>query len=199
MNPFVAFVRSVFDCLLMCFQFSMIMVLISGLLVLLADFVKSKLFKHPEDDKSGIKPIIIMTLIQMAILVLLTFNSIYSTYTSSSYASHKIVDRYEERYPRTLAYIENYAADPYEYIEFYDKVWGDLQRYNGDGIVFDTLSSYEQSLVNYPDVGKYIYYTSGSNTYHSTPMCYSLLRSEVLSRLAKYSYLYSPCSKCVGD
>ena len=109
-------------------------------------------------------------------------------------------DKYRILYPSTWAYIYKNAEDPYEYIEYYDSVWGDLQRYHGDGIPFNTLTSYEQSLVHYPEKGSYIYFASKtSKTYHSTAKCYTLLKSNVVSRLATISSRFEPCSKCVGE
>lgn len=106
---------------------------------------------------------------------------------------------YKANYPMTWGYISKYADDPTTYVQFYQKVWGDLQKYHGDGIPFETLTRYEQSLVHYPSIGQYIYFAVGERTYHSTRDCYTLLRSETSLRMAKYAYLYDPCSKCVGE
>lgn len=107
---------------------------------------------------------------------------------------------YQDYYPLVWGYIKKNADSPYDYIEFYDSVWGDLQEYTGDGINFDTLTRYEQSLVNYPKIGSRVYFSSStSRNYHSTNMCYSLLKSNPISRPASQRYSYNPCSKCVGD
>lgn len=109
-------------------------------------------------------------------------------------------DRYRSQYPMTWGYISRNAEDPYEYIEYYDSVWGDLQVYHGDGIIFNTLSSKEQALVNYPEIGAFVYKAnSGATTYHSTRMCYTLLKSEPVFSFASVAHSLEPCSKCVGD
>ena len=107
---------------------------------------------------------------------------------------------YKENYPKTWGYIKKYADDPLDYVEFYDSVWGDLQEYMGDGIPFETLTKYEQSLVNYPKLWNTVFVAStSSNTYHSTADCYTLLRSSPLAKpYSKYKDK-DPCSKCVGD
>lgn len=199
MNPFVAVVRILFDSLLACIQYILIMLLISYLMLIAIDTIKSKVFHIAEEENNSKKPIIVLTLLQMLILFIIMFPGKYEEYTSPSYSRTKIAERYERNYPMTWAYISEHSDEPYDYIVYYDKVWGDLQKYNGDGIVFDTLSPYEQSKVHYPDIGQYIYYTSGSHTYHSTTLCYSLLRSDPFRCSSKYAYLYEPCSKCVGE
>lgn len=199
MNPIFAFFRSLFESLWSCISLSLIMLLISAILLCLIDFFRKRVTGTQSDINSSSKPLIILTLIQMFILIVLIFPAKYEDYTSSSYIEWKIAERYERDYPGTWSYICKYSDDPYEYIVYYDRIWGDLQKYNGDGIVFDTLSSYEQAKVNFPSIGEYIYYTSGSKTYHSTSLCYSLLRSDPSRRLSKYAYMYEPCSKCVGD
>lgn len=109
-------------------------------------------------------------------------------------------DKYRILYPSTWAYIYKNAEDPYEYIEYYNSVWGDLQRYHGDGITFDTLTSYEQTLVNYPGIGNYVYKASKtSKTYHSTTKCYTLLKSTPVLTFAYNTRGLDPCSKCVGE
>lgn len=113
--------------------------------------------------------------------------------------SATLITYYKMNFPMTWGYISKYADSPANYIVYYHNVWGDLQKYHGDGIPFDTLSRYEQSLVNYPPIGLYIYFAKGSNTYHSTRDCYTLLRSETSFRGAKSAYMYEPCSKCVGE
>lgn len=117
----------------------------------------------------------------------------YNSQNDSSVSSY-----YQSNYPMTWGYIYKNADDPYEYIEFYDDVWGDMQKYTGDGINFDTLTRYEQSLVNYPRIGSYVYFASSSSKeYHSTKQCYSLLKSNPVSRPASHRHNYNPCSKCV--
>lgn len=107
---------------------------------------------------------------------------------------------YQMNYPMTWGYISKYSSAPESYLQTYDRIWGDLQRYHGDGIPFDTLSRYEQSLVNYPGIGSYIYFANASSReYHSTVYCYTLLRSNPVQRSSRYASQYNPCSKCVGD
>lgn len=107
---------------------------------------------------------------------------------------------YQENYPMVWGYIKKNSSSPYEYIKYYHQVWGNLQKHTGDGINFDTLTRYEQSLVNYPSVGRYIYFANAkTKEYHSTYKCYTLLKSNPVSRDASYAYMYNPCSKCVGD
>lgn len=108
---------------------------------------------------------------------------------------------YQRNFPMTYGYIRKNADNPEAYIRYYDSVWGTLQRYRGDGIPFDTLTSTERALVNYPIIGKYVYFSSStSNTYHSIKECYSLLKSEnIVSRPSSSRYKYSPCSKCVDE
>lgn len=122
-----------------------------------------------------------------------------SSYTESSKTSD-VASYYQRKYPMVWGYIKKNSSSPYEYIEYYHQVWGRLQAYTGDGINFDTLTRYEQSLVNYPYVGKYIYFANAkTKEYHSTYKCYTLLKSNPVSRDASYAYMYNPCSKCVGD
>lgn len=133
--------------------------------------------------------------------------SSYTSFDSSLYDEYAFLQRatstaeyYKENYPMTWGYINKNADDPYTYVEFYDNVWGDMQKYTGDGINFDTLTRYEQSLVNYPAIGSYVYFSSTkSREYHSTDKCYSLLKSNPISRPASHRRNYDPCSKCVGD
>lgn len=103
-------------------------------------------------------------------------------------------------YPMVWGYISKYADDPISYVSTYHKIWGNLHMHMGDGIPFDTLTSYEMSLVNYPAIGSFVY-LAGSNptTYHSTPKCFTLLRSDRVTYTGSYNrYRYEPCSKCVG-
>lgn len=117
-----------------------------------------------------------------------------------NYDDNSVPLYYQRYYPTTWGYIKKYSSDPYTYVKIYDLVWGDLQECHGDGIIFDTLSWYEQTLVHYPGVDDYIYLASYNGTeYHSMPVCYTLLRSSPVSVQSKYAYKYDPCSKCVGD
>lgn len=123
-----------------------------------------------------------------------------ATQRTSVSSTASVADYYKETYPATWAYISKYAQYPSTYVILYDRFWGDLQQYHGDGIPFDTLSGYEQSLIHYPTKGAQIYFaTSTSTTYHATGACYTLLRSDPITRSSSLAYKYSPCSKCVGD
>lgn len=115
-------------------------------------------------------------------------------------------DSYDEmafktHYPMVWGYIQKNAEYPNTYLATYMNIWGKLQKYHGDGIPFDTLNSYEQTLVNYPKIGSFIYFANiKSSTYHSTKECYELLKSEnVVARKAEKLTEFDPCSKCVGD
>ena len=120
--------------------------------------------------------------------------------TRSGSSSNDIKSIYQEYYPMVWGYIAKYSSSPESYIKYYHQVWGDLQRYTGDGMNFDTLTQYEQSLVNYPTLGAYIYFaTNNSKEYHSTTKCYTLLRSNPIKRPLSQRYYYDPCSKCVGE
>ena len=123
------------------------------------------------------------------------------TESNTSYKTVSSIKRfYQENYPMVWGYIQKNADDPDEYIKYYNQVWGDLQRYTGDGINFDTLTRYEQSLVNYPPIGSWVYFASSkSNEYHSTSMFYTLLKSSPVFRPSSQRHNYYPCSKCVGD
>ena len=80
-----------------------------------------------------------------------------------------------------------------------ESTWGELfDRY---GVVYDTLTSYQKSLINYPKLNtSCVYYVKSGKSYHSVKWCYTLSRSkEILS--SSYSSArsrgLSPCSKCV--
>lgn len=165
---------------------------------------------HPDhsDDSKGALSIVIILFVLFALLVsFILASSSGTSYTppalSRATASPQPTNTgsyYERYYPNTWNYICKYTFSPYEYVKIYDRIWGDLQRYHGDGIPFATLTAYEQSLVNYPDHGQYIYVSSGSHTYHNTRDCYTLLRSTSVLRYSYISHIrYSPCSKCVGE
>lgn len=104
-------------------------------------------------------------------------------------------------YPKTWAFIDKYADDPFEYAYFYHTHWGELQEQRGDGIPFNTLTPQEMALVNYPPIGDFIYVVKPtSDTYHSTEDCYTLLRSgDLITLRSWYRTQYEPCSKCVGE
>lgn len=119
--------------------------------------------------------------------------------TLSTSSQSSILQYYQHNYPQTWGYISKYADDPFNYLQYYHSVWGRLQVYHGDGIPFGTLTAFEQRLVSYPPIKSYIYLATGQTTYHSTPDCYTLLRSDVYAEPSKYFSLYDPCSKCVGE
>ena len=166
-----------------------------------------------EDDEPSANAITIFALLLSIVLACLLvqpfkkepaeFNSERGTASARSESTKHsdIASYYQRNYPAVWGYIKKNASDPYSYIEFYHQVWGDLQEYTGDGINFDTLTWYEQSLVNYPDIGSFIYFANpDSKEYHSTSKCYTLLKSyPTSSKSSAYAYKYNPCSKCVGD
>lgn len=119
--------------------------------------------------------------------------------TLSTSSQSSILQYYQHNYPQTWGYISKYADDPFNYLQYYHSVWGRLQVYHGDGIPFGTLTAFEQRLVSYPPIKSYIYLATGQTTYHSTPDCYTLLRSDVYAEPSKYFSFYEPCSKCVGE
>lgn len=161
--------------------------------------------------------IFVVTMISLTLYVALFDVDLYDDRTSASTSPSSVANErststpkrndngvsiaayYQRYYPVSWAYLFKYADNPYDYVVYYDDVWGDLQKYHGDGISFATLTPYEQSLVNYPTIGSNIYFARGGTTYHSTYLCYTLLRSQVSVRPARYSYMYEPCSKCVGE
>ena len=176
--------------------------------------------KSTSDSKEGAKAalwLLIITVAFMAVLFSFVFSSSdttpddppkspritlapISTATSTPKPTSSLADYYKSTYPMTWGYILKNSTSPYTYIYTYDNIWGDLQRYHGDGILFSTLSPYEQSLVNYPAIANSVYFSSStSSTYHSIPYCYTLLGSQLTTRSAQYRNQYSPCSKCVGE
>lgn len=105
---------------------------------------------------------------------------------------------YRVRYPATWAYIQHNAKNPYSYVYYYHYVWGDLQAHHGDGIIYGSLSEVEQNLVNYPNIGHLVYLSSASSDkYHSTPNCYSLLKSTPLEVDCSVCMTKQRCTKCV--
>lgn len=109
---------------------------------------------------------------------------------------------YKKNYPMTWGFINKNYQYPDVYVDYYDRVWGKLQSFHGDGIVFDTLNSYEQSLVEYPSIKTFVYFANEkTDEYHSTTMCYTLLKSQKTIITRNYGCIgdYDPCSKCVGD
>lgn len=123
-----------------------------------------------------------------------------TTYSRQQTKTTTIADYYQQNYPMVWGYIEKNTAFPEDYIEFYHDVWGDLQKYTGDGINFRTLTKREQMLVDYPTIGSYIFFSSAnSREYHSTYKCYTLLKSNPIAKKSSLAYMYSPCSKCVGE
>ena len=113
-------------------------------------------------------------------------------------------ETWEEAYsfaPALLRHVFNNTDEPELYLEYYDGIWGDLTRAAGD-IVYDTLTDEQRALVNYPDLDMAsVHYVAKGSSYHSTSLCYTLLRSTaILSQT--YSEALSdglkPCSKCVG-
>lgn len=109
-----------------------------------------------------------------------------------------IRSKYILYYPQTWMYIKQHAKVPNSYVSIYNYHWGKLQEFHGDGIIFDTLSEEEQALVHYQEIGKHVYLSSlDTDTYHSTPNCYSLLKSNPVEVDALLRTVYQRCSKCV--
>lgn len=105
---------------------------------------------------------------------------------------------YMIKYPRTWRFIRNNALVPDSYVNYYHSVWGRLQANHGDGVIFDTLTDEEQAYVDYPPIGKNVYLTSvDSDTYHTTPNCYTLLKSNFIEVDASLTIVYKRCTKCV--
>ena len=82
------------------------------------------------------------------------------------------------------------------------EIWGDLVKSEG-GYVYNTLTSEQQSLVNYPKLNKdKVYWTPNGKSYHAVDYCYTLSRSKIIlnGTLERAMSLgkYDPCSKCVG-
>jgi hypothetical protein len=169
---------------------------------------------HEGEEISGNVPMIIGLIISLVVAFVIsqglpkeeiktpveTKTGTFSSFFENAKHSSSTAEYYKQNFPMTWGYIYKNADDPYVYVEYYDSVWGDLQRHTGDGIIFETLTRYEQRLVNYPRIGTYIYFaTSKTREYHSTAKCYTLLKSKPVSRPASYRYNYTPCSKCVGD
>jgi hypothetical protein len=111
------------------------------------------------------------------------------------------VSLFKNNYPMVWGYIQKNAEYPNTYLSTYMNIWGKLQKYHGDGIPFDTLNTYEQTLVNFPEIGPNIYFANNkTKTYHSSKDCYALLASNiVVVKKTENLKEYDPCSKCVGD
>lgn len=90
-----------------------------------------------------------------------------------------------------------------DYPDTYQEVWGDLEKHEG-GAVWGTLTSDQQSYVNYPKFDKnLVYWTPGGKSYHAIDWCYTLEKSETIVSGAFGDAIEAgktdPCSKCVGD
>lgn len=111
----------------------------------------------------------------------------------------ELVRIYRQRYSKTWLYVTKHAKNPEGYIWYYHQVWGRLQEARGDGIAFSTLTEEEQALVNYPKLTSMIYFASEtSKTFHSTPSCYALLKTEnpIMRNVEVYPE-YRRCTKCI--
>lgn len=106
---------------------------------------------------------------------------------------------YKSKYPKTWSYINKNAKNAESYVNYYHFVWGKLQEQHGDGIIYGTLTDDEQALIQYPPLGKCAYLSSEtSDTYHSTPNCYSLLKSAPIVVDATQTVIRKRCTKCVA-
>lgn len=112
--------------------------------------------------------------------------------------SPTLLQTFHTKYPKSWYYIRKYARNSDSYLSYYCFVWGALQEHHGDGIIYGTLTNEEQSLVNYPSVGKRVWLSSeSSDTYHSTPNCYILLKSVPIEADAIHAIVKKRCTKCV--
>ena len=174
----IVYILDSYDVGCSCFGFVAVTIVVFAITFALVWHFTDSTFFEEDDRKSGSSP---------------------ST-TASARSPEALKQYYKATYPMTWGYITKNSTSPNTYVITYNSIWGDLQRYHGDGIVFRTLTAYEQSLVNYPSIGLSVYFASStSTTYHSIPYCYTLLGSDIISRSAEYRYRYDPCSKCVGQ
>lgn len=78
--------------------------------------------------------------------------------------------------------------------------WGKLEKQYGR--VYDSLSSSQQSLVNYPELSfDKVFHTPNGEAHHSVDYCYSFDRSDVVLSCSLSDALEKglrPCSKCVA-
>lgn len=102
--------------------------------------------------------------------------------------------------------IEEELSDVAEEIIYgtdFESTWGDLTDSNGGELVWDTLTPYQQSLVNYPEFdSNNVYWTPKGSNYHAVDWCYTLSRSSSILNGSLNEALnlgYGPCSKCVGE
>lgn len=85
----------------------------------------------------------------------------------------------------------------------YDRqsTWGEL--FDHYGVVYDTLTSSQQALVNYPRLDQgCVYYVQGGKSYHSVNWCYTLSNSKNIQHSSlpfARAYQLDPCSKCVDS
>lgn len=113
-------------------------------------------------------------------------------------AGFNVADYYREHYPAVWGYISKHSSNPHKYVEYYHYLWGDLQKFHGNGLIFGTLSPYQQSLVRYFPVGHHVFLSSTkSKHYHAHPACYSLLTATPIEVDALAALGLQPCSKCV--
>ena len=112
-------------------------------------------------------------------------------------------ESYQEQYsyaPTLLKHAQNWPFGVEEYLEFYDSIWGELTKAEGD-IIFEALTEEQQALVHYPKFDGAAYFVPKGNAFHSTDWCYTLLRSKEIWKTdceeAVLMGLY-PCKKCVS-
>lgn len=80
-----------------------------------------------------------------------------------------------------------------------ESTWGEL--FDHYGVVYDTLTSSQQALVNYPRLDHgCVYYVKNGKSYHAVNWCYTLANSKNIQSSSlpfARSYQLEPCSKCV--
>lgn len=195
---FGAATTSFFRALSMCLNGSLFILLAMWLLESLLHIIKVKLFRVDEEDRTWTRFVVLAIVFVAAFVWQFVVN--YQEATDPINIQYAIYERYEKEYPMTWGYIEKNADDAQEYVVFYDSVWGKLQKKYGDGIIFGTLTPAQRRLVNFPPLTNRIYLSSKSaKEFHSTPMCYALLKSNPVSTSIVLKNKYDPCSKCVGD
>lgn len=92
-----------------------------------------------------------------------------------------------------------YTPRPAAYGTDVVSTWGDL--FNEYGIVYDTLTPDQQSLIHFPKLDTTrVYYVADGYAYHSVKWCYTLSNTKTFS-MSSLKYAVSkgltPCSKCV--
>ena len=195
-----AAIASIFRALYLCLDGSLFILLAMWLVESLLHIIKVKLFRVEEEEEDRTFTRFIVLAVVFVAAFVWKFVDCYQEATDPINKQYATYERYKEDYPMTWGYIVNNEEYSIDYIAYYDSVWGDLQKKHGDGIIFDTLTPEQRRLVHFPPLTDRIYLSSfDAKVYHSTPMCYTLLKSEPVFTYVEEINLYEPCSKCVGD